>query len=117
MNRFYSNKYENKTIMLSSTILIFVLFIIYVGDKYFSGFIFRTIEEGRYTIGSDFALVFAALLLIIISNYLICTINDGIGSFRHIFSGFVYSFAPYIIFKPFLILTSNVLTLDRKSVV
>jgi len=114
LDSFYSIRYENKTSMLSSTILMFVLFIIYVGDKYFSGFIFRTIEEGRYTIGSDFALVFAALLLIIISNYLICTINDGIGSFRHIFSGFVYSFAPYIIFKPFLILTSNVLTFNEE---
>jgi len=113
LDSFYSIKYENKTSILSSTILMFVFFIIYLLEKYYSGFIFGTIKEGDFALGSDFVQVFGALLLVIISNYLICTINDGEGRFRHIYSGFIYSFAPYFIIKPFVIIASNFLTFNE----
>lgn len=113
LDSFYSIKYENKTSILSSTILMFLFFIIYVLDKYYSGFIFGTIEEGKFALGADFSLVFGVLLLVIVSNYLICTINDGEGRFRHIYSGFIYSFAPYFIIKPFVIVASNFLTFNE----
>lgn len=113
IDSFYSIKYENKTSPLSATILMMIFFVIFVIDKYFSGFIFKTVEEGRFSLGSDFAIVFSAFLLIIVSNYLVCTINDGEGRFRHMYSGFVYSLAPYFIFKPFIIIASNVLTFNE----
>lgn len=113
IDSFYSIKYEHKTSPLSATILMVIFFMIFVADKYYSGFIFKTIEEGRFSLGSDFSIVFGAFLLIIISNYLVCTINDGEGRFKHMYSGFVYSLAPYFIFKPFIIIASNVLTFNE----
>jgi tetratricopeptide (TPR) repeat protein len=113
IDSFYSIKYENKTSYLSSTILLFVFFILFTLEKYYSGFIFRTVEDGEFTIGSDFAFIIVAFLLVIISNYLICTINDGEGKFQHIYSGFIYSFAPYFMIKPFVIVFSNFLTFNE----
>ncbi|MFN7252323.1 MAG: YIP1 family protein [Anaerobacillus sp.] len=113
IDSFYSIKYENKTSYLSSTILMFVFFILFILEKYYSGFIFRTVEDGEFAIGSDFAFVAVAFLLVIISNYLICTINDGEGKFQHIYSGFIYSFAPYFMIKPFVIVFSNFLTFNE----
>lgn len=114
IDSFYSIKYENKTSYLSTIILMFVFFIIYVADKYFSGFIFKTVEEGKYALGSDFATIFSALILIIVCNYLVSTINEGEGKFKHIFSGFVYSLAPYFFIKPVLIIVSNFLTFNEQ---
>lgn len=113
LDSFYRIKHENKTSVLSATVLMFLFFIIFILEKYFSGFIFRFVKDGVFEIGSDFAFVIAAFLLTIISNYLICTINDGESTFSHMYSGFIYSFAPYFIFKPFLILISNVLTFNE----
>ncbi|MDC3416867.1 YIP1 family protein [Aquibacillus salsiterrae] len=113
IDSFYSIKYENKTNYLSANILLILFFVIYVMEKYYSGFIFRSVEDGSYAIGSDFVFVVSAFLLVIISNYLVCTINDGEGKFKHIYSAFIYSFAPYFMIKPFVILASNVFTLNE----
>ncbi|MDQ0257370.1 tetratricopeptide (TPR) repeat protein [Evansella vedderi] len=113
IDSFYSIKYENKTSILSSTIFIFLFFVLYVLEKYYSGFIFRTVEDGEFAIGTDFVMVFGVFLLVITCNYLVCTINDGEGKFQHIYSGFVYSFAPYFIIKPFVIIFSNILTFNE----
>nr|WP_175476119.1 YIP1 family protein [Evansella caseinilytica] len=113
IDSFYSIKYENKTGYLSATVLMFVFFVLYVAEKYYSGFIFRTVTEGEFTIGTDFALVFGSMFFVIVSNYLVCTINDGEGRFKQIYCGFIYSFAPYFLIKPFVILLSNVLTFNE----
>ncbi|WP_062052233.1 YIP1 family protein [Bacillus sp. JCM 19034] len=113
LDSFYSIKYENKTSVLSSTLLLLFFFIIYVCDKYYSGFIFRTVEDGEYTIGTDFLVVTSSMIFIIVCHYLVCTINDGEGKFQQIYSGVIYSLAPYFILKPFVIVASNVLTFNE----
>ncbi|KYG32292.1 YIP1 family protein [Alkalihalobacillus trypoxylicola] len=113
IDSFYSIKYENKTSLLSATFLMGLFFVLFILDKYYAGFIFSNVEEGDFRLGSDFALVFGLLLLTIISNYLICTINDGEAKFKDLYSGFIYSFAPYFFIKPFLILISNIFTYNE----
>lgn len=113
LNSYYSIQHENKTGMLSTVIWILIFFMLFIAEKYFSGFIFRYVRDGEYTLGLDTGMFLGAFLLVISSLYLICTINDGEGKFQHIFSGFVYAFAPYFVFKPFLILISNVLTYNE----
>jgi sugar lactone lactonase YvrE len=113
LDSFYGIKKENKTSFLSANILLLIFFIIFVCNKYLSGFIFRFVEDGVFNIGTDFYTVAGTFLLLIISNYLVSTINDGEGSFKDIYCGIIYSFAPYFIFKPFIILASNVLTYNE----
>lgn len=113
IDTYYSIQYENKTSMLSATIWLIVAFIIFIIEKYFSGFIFLYVRDGQYTLGADIAFFFGIAALVIGCNYLICTINEGEGKFRHIYTGFIYSLAPYIIIKPFLIFISNFLTFNE----
>lgn len=98
---------------LSAGILtvIFILFnIIY---KYFCGFIFKTVKDGRYEISSDVMTILGILIAASAVTYLVSTINDGEGRFKEILCGYVYSLTPYILIKPFLFVLSMVLTLNE----
>jgi len=113
---YYGIKRENKTSYLSSSIVLFIFFIIYILNKYETGYIFRTVKIGQYDLLSDIYYVFGVFFLIVICNYLVTTINDGDGTFKDIYSGFTYSLAPYILLKPFVILLSNVLTFNESFI-
>jgi tetratricopeptide (TPR) repeat protein/sugar lactone lactonase YvrE len=110
---YYGIKREGKVSYLSANILIFIFLVIAMVNKYGSGFIFSTVREGRYNLGGDVLQLIAVFLMLVICNYLVCTINEGEGRFKDIYCGLVYSFAPYFMFKPFIIAASNVLTLNE----
>lgn len=110
---YYGIKREGKTSYLAANILFFIFLVIEMVNKYGSGFIFRTVMEGRYELGADIIKVIVIFLMVVICNYLVCTINDGEGRFKDIYCGLIYSFAPYFMFKPFIIAASNVLTLNE----
>ncbi len=114
LDTLYSIQYENKGSVFSASFWLIILYIMYIVDRYFTGFIFRNVVDGDYSLGMDTALFFGLFALVVGSNYLITTINDGEGTFKHVFIGFVYSFMPYFLFKPWTILISNVLTLNEQ---
>ena len=113
IDTYYSIQHEKKGSLYSASFWLFILYALFIIDKYFTGFIFSYVRDGEYALGMDTIIFFAAMSLVIGSNYLITTINDGEGKFGHIFTGFIYAFAPYFIFKPFIILASNFLTLNE----
>lgn len=113
MDGTYAVKREGMKSYLSAGILtvIFILFnIIY---KYFCGFIFKTVKDGRYEISSDVMTILGILIAASAVTYLVSTINDGEGRFKEILCGYVYSLTPYILIKPFLFVLSMVLTLNE----
>ena len=113
MDGTYAVKREGMKSYLSAGILtvIFILFnIIY---KYFCGFIFKTVRDGRYEISSDIMTVLGILIAASAVTYLVSTINDGEGRFKEILCGYVYSLTPYIVIKPILFVLSMVLTLNE----
>ena len=106
----YGVRREGMCSYLSASILtvIFILFnIIY---KYFCGFIFKTVKDGRYDVVSDILVVVGVLVAASAVTYLVCTINDGEGRFKEILVGYVYSLTPYIVLKPVLFVLSLILT-------
>lgn len=113
INTFYGIQYENKGSTWSAGFWLFILYALFILDKYFTGFIFRYVRDGEYSLFMDSVLFLAVAVLVIGSNYLITTINDGEGKLKHVFIGFIYAFAPFFIFKPFTILISNYLTLNE----
>lgn len=113
LNSFYSIQYEGKGSMWSASFWLFVIYLLFIMEKYFSGFIFTYVRDGEYTLGMDSIMFFGVTALVLGSNYLITTINEGEGKFKHVFTAFVYAFAPYFFFKPFIILISNVLTYNE----
>ncbi len=106
----YGIKHYNSVSLLSSNILLALIMVIYVINKYFCGFITKTVREGSYDIVSDIGMIALALALVVACNYLMCTINDGEGKLKEIYCSFIYGFGPYICFTPFIFLLSHVVT-------
>jgi sugar lactone lactonase YvrE len=56
-------------------------------------------------------MIYAIILsLWVVANYFVCLISDGEGSFKNVYVSTALSFGPLLLFSPFLILLSNVLT-------
>ncbi len=110
----YGIKWENRVSLLSSNIILLLVMAFYVINKYFCGFMFKTVREGTFDVLSDVGVILLALLLVVGCNYLMCTINDGEGRFKHIYCSFLYSFAPYVIMMPFIFILSHVVTFNEE---
>ncbi len=109
----YGLRYENKSSWITACILLALATLIFVLNKYYCGFLLRTVREGRYTIPNDVLMIVGVFVVLTACNYLMCTINDGEGSFKRLFCGFAFSLTPYILFEPFCILLSNVITYNE----
>ena len=106
----YGIRNQGRVSLLSSNILLMFIILIYIINKYFCGFIVKTVREGSYDVLSDAGMIILALLLVVGCNYLMCTINDGEGKLKHIYCSFIYGFAPYICLTPVIFLLSHVVT-------
>ncbi|MDE5589936.1 MAG: YIP1 family protein [Acetatifactor sp.] len=109
----YGIKRQNQVSLTSANIMLFVGILFYVINKYFCGFLFKTVREGYYDIFSDVGLLLVALFLITGCNYLMCTINDGEGKLKHIYCSFIYSLTPYLVFMPVIFVISHVVTYNE----
>lgn len=109
----YGIKREGKVSVTSANIMVGILILFFIINKYFCGFLFKMVREGDYDILSDAGMIVLALLLVTACNYLMCTINDGEGKLKHIYCSFVYSFAPYIVFMPIIYAVSHVVTYNE----
>jgi tetratricopeptide (TPR) repeat protein len=110
----YGIKWENRVSLLSSNIILILVMAFYVINKYFCGFMFKTVREGNFDVLSDMGMILIAMGLVVGCNYLMCTINDGEGKLKHIYSSFIYSFAPYVILMPFIFILSHVVTYNEE---
>ncbi|MDE6639269.1 MAG: YIP1 family protein [Acetatifactor sp.] len=109
----YGIKRQNQVSLTSANIILFVGILFYIINKYFCGFLFKTVREGYYDIFSDVGLLLVALFLITGCNYLMCTINDGEGKLKHIYCSFIYSLTPYLVFMPVIFVISHVVTYNE----
>ena len=109
----YGIKRQERVSVLSANLMVVIIMLFYIINKYFCGFLMKTVREGTYDIVSDIGLIVIALVLVTGCNYLICTINDGEGKLKHIYCSFVYSLAPYIVFTPIIFVLSHVVTYNE----
>lgn len=109
----YGIKREKKVSLLSANILFALQLVFYVVNRYFCGFLLKNVDEGKFNVASDIGLMVIAFLLVAGCNYLMCTINDGEGKFKHIYCSFIYSFTPYLLFMPVIFVLSHVVTYNE----
>ena len=109
----YGIRREGRVSVLSANLLLAIGIVEYIINKYFCGFLFKYVREGEYDILSDIGFVILVLLLVVGCNYLMCTINDGEGKFKHIYCSLIYSFGPYLIIQPVLLVLSHVVTTNE----
>ncbi len=96
----------------SATAVYGILFVVYVVYQLASGFLFAQKVED-FSILSTFLYLSAALILFVIGNFFISSIQDGKGTLRSIYIVTVYSFAPAILLLPFLTIVLNGLTYNE----
>ena len=113
LDSFYEIKKHNKASFLSATILYIIFFIELVLSNVFTGFIFNPVDVETISVMSIFTSSILIILLFVICHYLIASIVQGNGSLKNVYISTIYSFAPVIIFLPFLIIISNFLTLNE----
>ncbi|MCL2202607.1 MAG: hypothetical protein FWB88_01515 [Defluviitaleaceae bacterium] len=109
----YGIKHENKGSYGSAFILLFLFYVLYVLNRYFSGFLFRSAPDGQYDLFGDAVLILVLVGLPIICCYLVSAIADGEASFKNLFVGIIHAFAPMFIIMPLVIILGNVLTLNE----
>lgn len=109
----YGVKRENKASLLCANIQLAAFIIVYVISKYFRGFLFKTVREGRYDIFSDIGYIVLIFLFMTICCYLIAAINDGEGKFKELYCAFAYSLTPYTLITPILIIVSHALSINE----
>ena len=110
----YGIKREKKASYLSAVVVLCVFFVLFVVNKYFAGFLFKTMPDGYFELLNDFIYVFGIFLLLTICCYLVCTITDGEAKFRDIFISAAYALVPMIVFLPIRLILTNVLTFNEE---
>lgn len=116
IDSFYYLKRKQYASILSASILYGVLLIEFLLSEFKTGFIFAKQTTDGLSLGTEVVKLFGPILLFIIVNYLVSTINDGEGRFKDIYIGTIYSLAPYLLFSIPITLVSNVLTLNESFI-
>lgn len=113
---FYDIKYGLK-IRQRTAWLVFLFFIIIniIGDTFIRGYLFRN-TTGDLNFAYELLRWGLLVLIFIIGNFLISTLQSGEGFFRDIFIGTMFSFAPIILFKIPIDILSNFLTYNESYI-
>ncbi|WP_242940575.1 YIP1 family protein [Anaeromicropila populeti] len=106
----YGVKREQKASYLCANLILLGVIILSIIGKYGCGFLLKTVRDGQYDLIGDAGTVIVIFLMLIACNYLMCTINEGEGTFKQLYCAYAYALTPYIFIKPIVILLSNVIT-------
>ncbi len=89
----------------------------FVIDKYLCGFLQKTVREGRYEIGRDIGIIVVVIFAVTVCNYLVCTISEGEGTPKKIYTYFCYSLLPYVCLTPIKFALSHCLTENEQFLI
>lgn len=101
---------EGREGWLMPSLLLLIFTAEFVINKYTCGFLMKNVMDGRYEILSDIGMIIAVVAAVTICTYLVCTINEGEGTVKKIYTFICYSLTPYIVLTPVIYILSHVLT-------
>ncbi|MCX7654277.1 MAG: YIP1 family protein [Fervidobacterium sp.] len=116
LDTFYYIQKKKHGSLLSASVVYLLFLLIVVIDYFGRSFIFNLNTQQR-SIGFVILTATASVGLWIVSNWLVSSISDGKGTLRDIYIFTAYSFAPYILFQPFVILSTYILTYNEMFLV
>ncbi|MBQ7989600.1 MAG: YIP1 family protein [Oscillospiraceae bacterium] len=108
---------EGRASWLASTFLLLVFMAEFIILKYTRGFLTKSVMDGRYEILSDIGMIAGIAVAVTLCTYLVCTINEGEGTIKKIYTFFCYSLMPYILLTPITYILSHVLTTNEDFLV
>lgn len=113
IDSFYYLKRGEKGSTLGATAIYGLMFLIYLWDRLFRGFIFNSSDIYNTSLFSVGSIFFVPAFLWIIGNYMVGSINEGEGSLRSVYIGTAYACAPYVLFMPLVLLLTYILTINE----
>lgn len=93
------------------------MFFVYLLDQLFRGFIFNEINLTDTPLLPIVALYFMVVVLWVIGNSMVSSINDGEGSIKNVYVMTAYSLAPYLLIIPPTVLLSYILTFNEAFII
>lgn len=114
---FYYVRRESYGSVTSAIILYLAGFAVFAVNFFFRGFIFNFSEIDSGSLMYISVLYFVPLVLWIIGNFLVSSINEGEGRFRDVLVATSYSLTPLILFMPLITLSTYVITLNEAFVI
>ena len=111
---FYEIKFKTR-IRFRTALGLFAFFVVMniVCDYYITGYLFRTVDTSSFNLAFELLKWGLIIIVFVIANYLISTLQNGEGFFRDIFISTIFCFAPLLLFKLPLSIVSNVLTYNE----
>lgn len=111
---FYYIKKNQRGSLTFALILYAWVVVVRIVSLYVTGFSFSPYPSPAWiAVESELVGIILPLALWNVANYLVSTISDGEGRFRHVIIGSAYSLFPYALFALPIALLSNVLTLNE----
>lgn len=108
---------EGRASWIAPSIILGIFTIEYIVNKYLCGFLWKYVREGRYEILSDIGNILVVIIAVTACNYLVCTINEGEGTIKKIYTYFCYSLMPYVLLTPVSFVLTHVLTINESFLV
>ena len=106
----YYLKAGKRGTLLSAAILTAAAYVVYMADVLGRGFIFNENRLAGLSPALLTCIFFITLILFMVGNYMVSSINEGEGTLRNIFTTVAYSLIPYIIAGTITVGLSYVLT-------
>ncbi|MBQ4563077.1 MAG: hypothetical protein IJA58_01200 [Lachnospiraceae bacterium] len=113
---YYEIRYQNKVGWLSATLLYIWLGVLQITNLYVTSYIFNQTNVAYVNVVTLVGSVLLPLLLFVVCNYLVSTITEGEGKFKHVYCGTIYAISPYLLFMLPLQILTNVLTQNEAFV-
>ncbi|WP_332693601.1 YIP1 family protein [Halalkalibacter lacteus] len=110
LNGIYEIQDKNRVARRSSTMIFILIAVIFILHHMYTNVLF--VPKNEYIL-YELSIMMLLFVLWLVSNYLICSINDGEGSFTHVYNSTAYALSPIVIIMPLVILFSNGLTLEQ----
>lgn len=105
-------RYKNKLTVLPACIMYLLYLAVSVFGVFFIGYMWVGDVFG-VRLFQNIMIALLPLLLGVVCNYFVSSVTNGAGKFSHVFIAAIYSFTPYILFRPIFILLTNVLTYNE----
>lgn len=116
IDTFESIRWANKGDYLTATIIYILWYLVFVCNYVLRGFVVSTANTENTSIIFVSLLFLVPLVLFLGCNYLVGEINDSKARFRDLYIGAAYCGAPFIVFIPFVVLISHVVTLNESRI-
>lgn len=92
-----------------SGVIVVSLFLSKILEYYFTGFAFSNNRSKDFNLLTTVLVTFGLVTIFVISNWALCSLIDGKGTFKEITAVTTYSLIPYVVSRFLIIMMSNVL--------